>query len=130
MKLAPASSSAAPGYPVFLALIGAGRTTHETSPPPVKIAQAVVGAAAVWLISVIAMHAAGGRAGVCAACIAAVYPPLVWIPSYVFSETLYSTVALLAAHTLQRAVTARSISRRDSSLTLAVVAGLFVGEGI
>lgn len=121
----------APGYPVFLALIGAGRARHEASPPPVKIAQAVVGAGAVLLIGVIAMHAAGGRAGIVAAWIAAVYPPLVWIPSYVFSETLYSAVALLAAHTLQRAVTARSgLSRPDSSLTLAVAAGLVVGVGI
>ena len=40
--------------------------------------------------------AAGRRAGIAAAAIAACYPPLVWIPAYVLSETLYSTVALAA----------------------------------
>ncbi len=40
------------------------------------------------------------RAAVAAAAVAAVYPPLVWMPSYVLSETLFSTVALAAALTL------------------------------
>ncbi len=102
----------APGYPAFLALIGGGRGRVDSSPDGVKIAQAVVGAATVWLIGLIALGAAGPRAGIAAAAIAAVYPPLVWIPAYVFSETLYSAVALLTAHTLQRAVAARSVPER------------------
>ena len=42
----------------------------------------------------IALACAGPRAGAIAAGLAAVYPPLVWIPSYVLSETLYMPLAL------------------------------------
>jgi 4-amino-4-deoxy-L-arabinose transferase-like glycosyltransferase len=94
----------APGYPVFLALIGAGRSHHDHSPTGVKLAQALVGAVAVWLIGLIGLRAAGTRAGVAAAGLAALYPPLVWITSYVFSEALYSLLALAAAFVLQHAV--------------------------
>ena len=51
----------APGYPVFLALIGAGRSGHDHVPAGVKLAQALVGAAAVWLIGLIGLRAAGPR---------------------------------------------------------------------
>jgi hypothetical protein len=78
----------APGYPLFLALIGAGRATHTATPARVKVAQSLLGAMAVWLIGMIAMGAAGFRSGVIAACIAAVYPPLVWNCADGVSETL------------------------------------------
>ncbi|MGH9409815.1 MAG: hypothetical protein ACRD1V_10220, partial [Vicinamibacterales bacterium] len=45
---------------------------------------------------------AGPRAGVAAAAAAAVYPPLVWLPAYVLSETLASVLILAAALALQR----------------------------
>jgi Dolichyl-phosphate-mannose-protein mannosyltransferase len=88
----------APGYPVFLALL---RVTDpaDSVPARVKVAQAVVGTVGVWLIAIIAQRAAGSRAGIAAAAIGAIYPPLVVIPAYAMSETLYSTVALLAAAT-------------------------------
>ena len=37
----------APGYPLFLALIGAGRASSEATPASVKVAQSIVGAAGV-----------------------------------------------------------------------------------
>jgi 4-amino-4-deoxy-L-arabinose transferase-like glycosyltransferase len=120
----------APGYPVFLALIGAGRAVHDATPTRVKIAQALLGAVTVWLIGVIAGGAAGSRAGVIAAAIAAVYPPLVWISSYVFSETLYSVIALLAAHTLQLAMTTPRAQGRAGSVPLVIAAGVLTGVGI
>ena len=86
----------APGYPLFLAAVGV-TTPSEHAPRRVQIAQACVGALGVWLVAAIAGRVAGPRAAVTAAAIAAVYPPLVWMPSYVLSETLYSTVALAAA---------------------------------
>ena len=64
----------APGYPLFLAAIGAGRTDAEATPLVVKIAQAIVGAAGVWLIGLLALRSGGERAGITAAGIAAVYP--------------------------------------------------------
>jgi hypothetical protein len=83
----------APGYPAFLAAFIVP-VPSEHVPPRVQVVQSAVGAIGVWLIALIASRAAGPRAGVAAAAIAAVYPPLVWSPSYALSETLFSTVAL------------------------------------
>jgi hypothetical protein len=112
----------APGYPAFLAMISAGTGEHTSAPTRVKMLQALIGALTAWLIGSIALGAAGPLAGVIGALIAAFYPPLVWIPSYVFSESLYSALALLTAHTLQRAATqapGSSRGRRDGALALA-----------
>jgi hypothetical protein len=83
----------APGYPLFLAMIGAGGL-HDASPPRVKAAQSLVGALSVWIIGLIALRAAGPAAAVIAASLAAVYPPLVWICAYTLSEAIYSALAL------------------------------------
>ena len=90
----------APGYPLFLAALRV-TTPYQHAPRRVQAAQACLGAIGIWLIAAIAGRAAGPRAAVTAAAIAAVYPPLIWMPSYVLSETLYSTVALAAAFVLQ-----------------------------
>ncbi|HEX6462966.1 MAG TPA: hypothetical protein VFZ98_00880, partial [Vicinamibacterales bacterium] len=90
----------APGYPLFLAMLHISEPVNHV-PRRVQIAQALLGAAGVWLIAAIAGRAAGARAGMIAAAIAAVYPPLVALPAYVFSETLFSTLALAAALVLQ-----------------------------
>jgi 4-amino-4-deoxy-L-arabinose transferase-like glycosyltransferase len=118
----------APGYPFFLALIGAGASDHDSAPASVKTAQAFVGAFVIWMIAGIARRTAGPGAGVIAAWLAAVYPPLVWIASYVFSESLYSAVALLAADTLQRA--ADSSERQRRCVALALAAGALIGAAI
>jgi hypothetical protein len=86
----------APGYPLFLATLGL-TTPVDHAPRRVQIAQASVGALGIWLIAAIAGRAAGPRAAVAGAAIAAVYPPLIWMPAYVLSETLFSTLALAAA---------------------------------
>jgi 4-amino-4-deoxy-L-arabinose transferase-like glycosyltransferase len=73
-----------------------------------------------------------------ASALAAVYPPLVWICAYVFSETLYSLLALLAAHVLQRAVETRRLLRRTAgqpgvrmtAMTVALLAGALTGLAI
>ena len=127
----------APGYPAFLAIIGAGREAHDSSPQRVKTAQAFAGAAVVGLIGVIALGAAGPLAGAGGATLAAVYPPLVWIPAYVFSESVYSVMALLSAYVLQLAATGNSRiaageeqrgERRSTGLVIA--AGGLAGLGI
>lgn len=91
----------APGYPLFLAAIGAGTGNDTATPLRVKLAQSVVGAIGVWLIGLIAFRAGGPASGAVAAVLAAVHPPLVALPSYVLSESLYSTVALSAVLLLQ-----------------------------
>jgi 4-amino-4-deoxy-L-arabinose transferase-like glycosyltransferase len=96
-----------PGYPLFLALLDAGRPVPDSSPTRVKVAQALVGAGIVWLIGIIALRAGGPAAGAAAAAIAAAYPPLILIPAYVLSETVYCAAALSTVMVLQRAGDAR-----------------------
>jgi len=108
--------SRAPGYPMFLAAIGAGGREYDHAPARVKIAQSIVGAGTVWLIGMMALGAAGPRAGVIASAIAAAYPPLVWISAYVFSESLYSAAALLSAFVLQRSMTDEGLASRSAAL--------------
>jgi hypothetical protein len=125
----------APLYPLFLAGLGlavpgsairADRLPNAV-PPDVKVAQALLGCGLVWLVGWWANRAAGRRAGIAAAWIAAVYPPLVAISSYLLSETLYAVLALLAARLVDRALAAAE-PERPTLLALAggVVTGLAV----
>lgn len=82
----------APLYPLFLAAV-TGPTGLDAL-TAIRLAQSLVGALGVWLVALVASRVAGPRAGLIAAWTAAVYPPLVWTPAYVFSETLYMAVAL------------------------------------
>jgi len=122
----------APGYPVFLSLVGAGTANVEATPARVKIVQSLVGALGVWLIGTIARRAGGSRAGVAAAAIAAAYPPLVWICAYVFSEALSSTVALGAVVLLNRALdrTESDSNARRAIMMASIAAGLTTGFAI
>lgn len=122
----------APGYPAFLAAIIIPAPVNH-APRRIKIAQALLGAASIWLIAAIAGRAAGPRAAVSAAAIAAVYPPLVWMPAYVLSETLFSALALAAALVLQEvggpsrlAPRTSHRARRASLLAGAVLTGLAI----
>jgi 4-amino-4-deoxy-L-arabinose transferase-like glycosyltransferase len=121
----------APAYPLFLVAIGAGADVHDSAPARVKIAQAGLGAVAVWLIGLIALRAAGPRAGVAGSAIAAVYPPLVWIGAYVFSEALYTVLALAAALLLDRAMDRVDDARSGrAGGALVLVAGLLAGIAV
>jgi 4-amino-4-deoxy-L-arabinose transferase-like glycosyltransferase len=95
----------APGYPVFLALVGGGDKYVETVPASVKIAQAVAGAIGVVLIGVAAFRMAGRRPAMAAAAIAAIHPPLVWVSGYAYSEAVFwpagLALALLASRTFE-----------------------------
>jgi 4-amino-4-deoxy-L-arabinose transferase-like glycosyltransferase len=118
----------APGYPLLLAAIGAGSTAAGSSPARVKVIQAIIGGGIVWLVGVWALRSGGPGAGVAASAIAAVYPPLVWMPAYVLSETLYSAAALLAALLLQVAVDeSRSSNSNRAGGSLALGAGVVAG---
>jgi len=94
-----------PLYPFFIAVVArdvllAG--DREAVIRRVKIAQAIVGAIGVWLVARLALGG-GAAAGVLAALLAAVYPPLVWITGYVLTEALYATLALASVLLLDRA---------------------------
>ena len=92
-----------PGYPVFLAPLTwldadlrAGRLPAGV-PAAVKIVQAILGAAAILVLAGLVRRVAGDRAGAAAAWIAALFPPLVWMPAYALSEQLSSVLALACA---------------------------------
>jgi len=123
----------APGYPLFLALVGGGAGVASSVPPTVKIAQAVVGAIGVWLIGLTAGRLAGQRAARLAAVIAACYPPLVFISAYAFSEALFWPLGLVVAWSVDRLATpsARAVRRATASgfvtgLTALIRPGLIV----
>ena len=79
----------APGYPVFLALVGGGLAVPTAVPTSVKVGQSLVGALGVLLAGIIAGRLGGARTGHAAAWLAAVYPSLVWVPAYALSEAVF-----------------------------------------
>lgn len=121
----------APGYPFFLSLV-AGADALDADPPtaprPIKMTQAFVAVAIVPMLGVLAWRAAGPLAGAVAAALAAVYPPLVWIPAYVLSEALYSVLALLSVLVLGLAIDRREPPRSGrTTILVAALAGLTGG---
>src|SRR5688572_29868825 len=84
----------APGYPVFLALVGGGAGSIDRVPISVKIAQSVAGAIGVVLIAVAAFRLGGVRSARAAAAIAAIYPPLIWVAGYAYSEAIFWPIGL------------------------------------
>jgi len=98
----------APLYPLFLAAVTGPTRIDPLS--AIKIAQSAVGALGVWLVAIAATRVAGPGAGVVAAWMSALYPPLVWTPSYILSETLYMALAL--AHVL---LAGRVLAEKDGA---------------
>jgi 4-amino-4-deoxy-L-arabinose transferase-like glycosyltransferase len=117
----------APGYPAFLALVGAGRAVTPDVPATARIAQSIVGGLGVILVFVLARRLAGERAGLAAALAAACYPPLVWIATYAFSEAVFWPLGLVVAWLFDRAHHATD-SRRRAWLALAT--GLAAGAAV
>ncbi|MCC7008728.1 MAG: hypothetical protein IT184_07920 [Acidobacteria bacterium] len=111
----------APGYPLFLALVGGGGAASDHVPAAVKIAQAGVGALGVLFAALVAGRLGGARAARRAAWLAAVYPPLVWISAYAFSEALFWPLALGIVLVFDR---------RGSTRAGGLLAGLLTGAGI
>ena len=96
----------APIYPLFLAMVTFAGSVEALA--AIRLAQSIVGALCVWLVALVAMRVAGPTAGAIAAWIAALYPPLVWTPAYVFSETLYMALALSHVLVVERVLSQRS----------------------
>jgi len=133
----------APGYPVFLSLVGGGTATPSEVPTPVKVAQALVGGLGVVLVGLVAGRLAGRRAAVAAALVAAVYPPLVWISAYALSEAFFWPLAVAVVwlfdaawrnaddSSSKNAPPARESTRRDGRVILSMaVAGLATGAAV
>jgi hypothetical protein len=115
--------------PLVAANAGDAQTLPRSSsevPASIKIAQSILGAIGILLIAALAARAAGPRAAVAAAALAAVYPPLVWTCAYVFTEPLYSALALGTVWVLQWASDATG--RRQ--LWAGLAAGLLAGAAL
>lgn len=115
----------APGYPGFLSLVGGGSAVVSAVPTPVKIVQSVVGALGVVMIGIVGCQIGGRKMGTAAALIAAVFPPLVWISGYAWSEALFWPIGVAAMWALNGA--ANQVGRR--SLAAAIIAGGLMGIG-
>jgi len=118
----------APVYPLFLAgvlRIAGDDRRHDHAPRSVKFAQAFIGVGTVLLIAAITRRAAGGRAAVIAAWIAALYPPLVFIGAYVLSEALFAALALASVWVLGSA--RGSTISREPATTSFIAAGALAG---
>ena len=115
----------APVYPLFLAgvirLTGMPAGEHVALLRVIRTSQAVLGGALVWLVAWLAARAAGPRAALAASWLAALYPPLVWTPAYIWSETLFSVLAFACV-----AVLTLDARRRRVYLAAGALAGLAV----
>jgi 4-amino-4-deoxy-L-arabinose transferase-like glycosyltransferase len=126
-----------PGYPLFLAPLTwldadlrAGRLPAGV-PAAVKIVQAILGAAAILVLAGLVRRVAGDGAGAAAAWIAALFPPLVWMPAYALSEQLASVLALGCAAWLGAVTDGTPVARdaRGGTTRALVAAGLAAGIG-
>ena len=118
----------APGYPLFLAAIGAAGGPSDSVPGRVKVVQSIIGAFTVCVIAALAWRLAGPPAGAVSAWIAAVYPPLVWISAYALSESVYCLLGMAAVLMLDGAVD-RAESRRLAT-RWSIAAGAVTGAAI
>lgn len=109
-----------PGYPIFLAAV----RVALPGVTGVKIAQSLVGALTILLIAAMARRLGGDRTALAAAAIAAVYPPLVFQPAYILSETLYAGLGLSAALLLWRALDQPNQESWQRLVAGGVVAGI------
>ncbi len=114
-----------PLFPAALAAVykpvgvGVAATRWEAG----RLLEAAFGAIAVGLVGLLALRLWGRRAGLVAAAIAAVFPPLVLVGSSLMSESLFIPLVLAA---VLSALKSREATHR---LRWAVLAGLLVGLG-
>jgi 4-amino-4-deoxy-L-arabinose transferase-like glycosyltransferase len=116
----------APGYPVFLAMVGAGSGAPGTVPASAKIAQSIVGGAGVWIIALAAFRMAGRRPAMAAAAIAAIYPPLIWISGFAYSEALFWPIGVCVALAFNRTLSQPRATMWKSAIGFGIVTGLAV----
>ena len=126
----PQGFGRAPLYPLLVSIV-ARVTASAALIPAMKITQGVLGATAVWLLALVTRRAAGARAGATAAWIAALYPPLVWLPAFMLSESLYVVLALANVLILGRVIDADALADRpDRRGALRWIAGAGILGGL
>lgn len=109
----------APGYPLFLGAVF--RLTGD-SLTAARLLQAGLGALTAALIGIVAWQLWGRRAGIVAAALAAVYPPLVLVGTAVQTESISLPLQMLVL-----VVVLEHRRRDDGRLALPAVAGALIG---
>lgn len=113
-----------PGYPFFLATIGAAFGWDEGFYHAVLLGQAALSAATVYLYGALARRTLSFRAGLAVAVGVALWPHLISLSGYLLSETLTGFFIAAACFALEAAV-------RKQRVVLALVAGAcFAGAGL
>ncbi|MGE5654422.1 MAG: glycosyltransferase family 39 protein [Bacillota bacterium] len=89
-----------PGYPLFLAAIYKAVGYQPESPlQTVRLIQAIIAAVTVPLMYLVGKAVKNVRVGILAALLAAVYPPFVWAPTILLTETLGTFFLVLYLYT-------------------------------
>jgi 4-amino-4-deoxy-L-arabinose transferase-like glycosyltransferase len=91
-----------------------------------------VGALGILCLAAIARRAAGPRAAVAAAWLAAIYPPFVWTSAFVLTETLYIALAAAVALVLGGAIdgTPPPSGTTSGDARVGIWAGLLAGTAV
>ena len=110
----------APGFPAFMALVMGVCGRDEMW---IKCAQVALGAASTWLVFALGRTAYGARVGLIAGWLHALDPTFIAFTHYLFNETLFVFLFLLALHLLLRDEGLPSVA---SALAIGVVFALAV----
>jgi Dolichyl-phosphate-mannose-protein mannosyltransferase len=116
----------APLYPLLLSLIArVAPTAHVLA--AIRVAQSILGGVAIGLFAVVARRAAVPSAGPIAAWVAAIYPPLVWMPAYILSESLYVPLAVGNVLLVGRVIDSEERTRTSGPSWQLLMSGVFGG---
>jgi 4-amino-4-deoxy-L-arabinose transferase-like glycosyltransferase len=91
-----------------------------------QIAQSIAGAVGVILIAVAAFRLGGAGSAKAAAAIAAVYPPLIWVAGYAYSEAVFWPAGLTLALVMSRALESPPGKAWWRAILFGVIAGLSI----
>jgi len=109
------------GFPLFLAPF---LTLGSSAFSAIRAAHVLLGLLTIVLVSRIAAVLYGSRAGVIAALLTAVYPPLVYFTGRIMSETLFITILMASIYQFLLADQDRSIKRSALASALFGLASL------
>jgi 4-amino-4-deoxy-L-arabinose transferase-like glycosyltransferase len=123
-ETAPAGGPTAYWPPVYPYFVGVVYAIAGDKPNTVRVAQALVGAVTVALVGLLGWRLWGGRAGMCAMALAAVFPPLVVIDTALTPEALFLPLMLGAVAAALRC------GRSGAPLRWAAAAGALGGLAI
>lgn len=94
------SAYRSPLYPVWLAAIM--RASGTRAPGPARVAQALLGVLAVWLVFLLGRELHSEKAGAWASLVLALFPEQILLPTSLYCESVYAVLVLLVAWAFAR----------------------------